>query len=71
VGTDTQELVWLWRDGGEHCLEVAAIMEDDEDMVSAFASFRVIYTRRLANFAVIFVPNMHQLLCKILYRVIP
>jgi hypothetical protein len=51
VETDSQVLVSLWRDRDKHRSEVGVIMDEVAALASAFTSFRVVFTKRLVNFA--------------------
>ena len=51
VETDSQELTLLWKNRRRNLSEIYVILEEVEEMASYFSTFRVIHTRRLANFA--------------------
>jgi hypothetical protein len=43
--------VTLWKNRGKHRLEIMAILNDVEEMISNFNSFQVLHIKRSANFA--------------------
>ena len=49
--TDSQVLISLWRDRDKHQSEVGVIMDEVAALASTFTSFRVVFTKRVANFA--------------------
>ena len=51
VETDSQKLALLWKNRRRNLSEIYVILEEVEEMASYFSTFRVIHTRRLANFA--------------------
>ena len=51
VETDSQELALLWKNRRRNLSEISVILDEVEEMASYFSSFRVIHTRRSANFA--------------------
>jgi ribonuclease HI len=48
--TDAQEVVTLWKNRTRQRSEIAAILKEIEEIVSAFTSFELIHVRREANF---------------------
>jgi hypothetical protein len=51
VETDSQVLASLWRDRDKHRSEVGVIMDEGAALASAFTSFRVVFSKRVVNFA--------------------
>ena len=51
VETDSQELALLWKNRRRNLSEISVILDEVEEMASYFSYFRVIHTRRSANFA--------------------
>jgi hypothetical protein len=49
--TDCHVLVSLWKNRGTHRSEVATILNEVEELVASFTSFRLVHTRRSVNHA--------------------
>jgi hypothetical protein len=49
--TNCQVLVSLWKNRGIHRSEIATILNEVEELVASFTSFRLVHTRRLTNHA--------------------
>jgi hypothetical protein len=50
VETDAQELVSLWKNRSKQRSEIAAILNEIEELASAFTSFVIQHVRREANY---------------------